>query len=227
MRADTRRVPAVPIREPKGRPFEPNAATQDILDRAAADAHTRLDTRCETIFAFGFYPGSQWALSVSREMIQGQQTFFANPGSYPVDDRGVSYSMAFFSPKHSGAGSFYLMAIKDHDGVPLAGTGTYRLIVPPGAPVTQYWSATAYDRATHALIQNMPRSSRSSQSPDLTAGTDGSTDIYFGPDSPAGKQGNGVPTSRDGGFEVLFRFYGPQPPLFDKTWRLPDITKVT
>lgn len=36
-----------------------------------------------------------------------------------------------------------------------------------------------------------------------------------------------MPTRRDGGFEVLFRFYGPQPPLFDKTWQLPDITKVT
>ena len=27
-------------------------------------------------------------------------------------------------------------------------------------------------------------------------------------------------------FEVLFRLYGPQKPLFDKTWKLPDIEKV-
>jgi len=26
---------------------------------------------------------------------------------------------------------------------------------------------------------------------------------------------------------VLFRFYGPEPPLFDRTWRLPDIEKET
>jgi len=26
---------------------------------------------------------------------------------------------------------------------------------------------------------------------------------------------------------VLFRFYGPQPPLFDKTWQLLDITRLT
>jgi hypothetical protein len=102
----------------------------------------------------------------------------------------------------------------------------YRLTVPPGAPVTQYWSATIYDRATHALIRDMPRSSRSSQSPDLTANADGSTDVYFSPDSPAGEQGNWVPASRGGGFEVLFRFYGPQQSLFDKTWQLPDITKL-
>jgi len=26
---------------------------------------------------------------------------------------------------------------------------------------------------------------------------------------------------------VLFRFYGPEKPLFDKTWQLPDIEKET
>jgi hypothetical protein len=27
-------------------------------------------------------------------------------------------------------------------------------------------------------------------------------------------------------FEVIFRFYSPEKPLFDKTWVLPDIEKV-
>jgi|GEM_PF-4708576 len=42
----------------------------------------------------------------------------------------------------------------------------------------------------------------------------------------AAKESNWIPTSADGGFEVLFRFYGPEKPLFDKTWRLPDIENV-
>jgi len=25
---------------------------------------------------------------------------------------------------------------------------------------------------------------------------------------------------------VLFRFYGPEKPLFDKTWKLPDIERI-
>ncbi len=27
-------------------------------------------------------------------------------------------------------------------------------------------------------------------------------------------------------FEALFRFYGPEKPLFEKTWKLPDIERV-
>ena len=34
------------------------------------------------------------------------------------------------------------------------------------------------------------------------------------------------PTSADGKFEVLFRFYGPEKALFDKSWTMPDIETV-
>jgi hypothetical protein len=99
--------------------------------------------------------------------------------------------------------------------------------VPAKAPVTLYWSATVYDRATHALIRNMPVSSRASNTPGLQSNADGSVDIFFGPKAPAGKESNWVPTSADGKFEVMFRFYGPEKPLFAKTWKLPDIEKIS
>jgi hypothetical protein len=118
------------------------------------------------------------------------------------------------------------MAIKDKEGQPFDGGSAYRLTVPANAPVKQYWSATAYDRATHALIRNLPSSSRSSQTPGLRKNPDGSVDIYFGLKAPPGKESNWVPTSADGKFEVLFRFYGPEKALFDKTWKLPDLEKV-
>jgi len=35
-----------------------------------------------------------------------------------------------------------------------------------------------------------------------------------------------VATSADGGFGVLFRFYGPEKPLFQKAWVLPDIERT-
>jgi len=163
---------------------------------------------------------------MSSELIEGLQTQFSNPDSYPVDGRGVVYTMAFFSPKRSGAGSFYLMAIKDKQGRPFDGGNTYRLGVPANVPVTQYWSATVYDRATHGLIRTLPWSSRSSQTPGIEKNPDGSVDVYFAPEAPTGKESNWVPTKAGGQFEVLFRFYGPEKALFDKTWKLPDIEKI-
>ena len=89
------------------------------------------------------------------------------------------------------------MTIKDKDGQAFDGGNTYRLTVPANAPVNQYWSATVYDRATHALIRDMARAGRSSQSPGLQTNADGSVDIYFGPKAPAGKESNWVPTNAE------------------------------
>ena len=71
----------------------------------------------------------------------------------------------------------------------------------------------------------MQWSSAVSTTPGLQKNADGSVDLYFGPKAPAGKESNWVPTDANGKFEVLFRFYGPQKPLFDKTWKLPDIER--
>jgi hypothetical protein len=209
----------------KGKPFHPDAATQQALNAAAAEAHAWLDLQYETMFE-PYYEGRQWVFPVLPEVIGGMQSQFADPDSYPVAGRGVTYTMAFFSTKHSGIGQYYLMTTRDATGQPFDGAGSYRLTVPANAPVTQYWSATAYDRETHALIRDMPRSGRSSQSPGLQANADGSIDIWFGPAPPEGKEANWVPTRADGRFEVLFRFYGPEKPVFDKTWMLPDIERV-
>src|SRR5262249_41176713 len=173
-----------------------------------------------------YFEGPQWALPVAHDDLDGHATFFARPDVSPVDARGAVYSMAFIGLKQLSTGQFHLMAIKDKDGQPFDGGSTYRLTVPANAPVTQYWSATAYDRATHAFIRHQKWSSRSSQTTGLQINTDGSVDVYFGPKAPAGKQPNWVPTRADGSFEVLFRLYGPEKPLFDKTWKLSDVEKV-
>jgi hypothetical protein len=210
----------------KGKPFNPGPQTRQILDQAATQAHAWLDAKYETVFSPPFYQASHWAVPASADVIEGLQTFFAKPGSYPVDGSGVLYSFAYFSLKHLGAGQFYLMTIRDKNGEPFDGGSTYHLGVEANAPVKLYWSATVYDRATHAFIRNLPRPSRSSLSPDLQRNTDGSVDIWFGPRAAEGKEANWVPTKPGGEFEVLFRFYGPEKPLFDKAWQLPDIEKV-
>src|SRR5262249_46290259 len=153
--------------------------TQEILNEAAREARAWLDAQYEAAFSPPYYEGGQWSVPVSPEVIEGQATFFAKPDAYAIDGRGVLFSFAFFSAKHLGEGQFYLMAIKDREGRPFDGGGTYRLSVPANAPVKLYWSATVYDRATHALIRNQPRSSRSSHTPGLQKNGDGSVDVYF------------------------------------------------
>jgi hypothetical protein len=210
----------------KGKPFNPDAKTRDVLNEAAGEAHAWIEAQYETAFSSPYFENTHWALPVSREVINGQATAYAKPDIYPVDSRGVTFSFIFFSVKHLGAGQFYLMSIKDKDGRFFDGDGSYRLNVPANAPVSLYWSATVYDRATHALIEGLPWSSRSSLTSGLQKNADGSVDIYLGHKAPAGKETNWVPTSANGKFEVLFRLYGPQKALFDKTWVLPDVEKM-
>ena len=108
------------------------------------EAHAWLDWQYEQVFTSPFYENARWVLPVSPELVDATSTGYANPDSYPVDARGVSYSFAYFSPKRMGAGQFYLMTIKDTDGNAFDGATTYRLHVPANVPVHLYWSATAY-----------------------------------------------------------------------------------
>jgi hypothetical protein len=208
----------------KGKAFQPDSDTRTTLSDAMSEAHDWLDCQYEQVFTPAFYEDARWALPVSPELVDAISTGYANPDSYPVDERGVAYSIGFFSPKRLGTGQFYLMTIKDTNGNALDGAATYELHVPANVPVHLYWSATAYDRATHTLIRDMPWASRSSNTAGLHTNPDGCVDLDFGPRPLNDQQTNWIPTKPDGQFEVLFRFYGPDKPLFDKTWKLRDIT---
>lgn len=211
----------------KGVPFTPDDKTRRIFNLAAHEAHTWLVNRLETsYFPPPYFDGGHWHVPAAAEVVEGLASNFADPGTYPVDNRAVTYTMGYFSAKHFGAEQFYLMAIKDGKGNRLDGGSMYRLHVPASAPVHQYWSAPAYDGVTHALIRNTPCSSQASTSAGLATNADGSVDIYFGPAAPDGGASNWVPTKACNAFEVIFRFYGPDQPLFDKTWKLPDIHRV-
>jgi hypothetical protein len=209
----------------KDKPFAPDAKTQSALESAAREAGALLQSRYDGMF-HPYFDISRWALPALPDYLKASQNGFTDPNAYPFDSRGLAFTFAFFTPKHLGVGQFYLMTIKDKDGRTFDGSKSYRLDVPANVPVTQYWSATVYDRGTHALIREMPRSGRGSQSPGLQANPNGTISLYFGPRAPVGKDANWVPTNPNGQFEVLFRFYGPGPALSDKTWRLPDIEEV-
>lgn len=57
----------------------------------------------------------------------------------------------------------------------------------------------------------------------LQENDDDSVDVFFGPKAPAGKESNWIYTKPGARWVSLFRFYGPDKALLDKTWVLPDI----
>lgn len=209
----------------KGQPFDPDTSMEQLLDSAIHEANAWLDEDIETVFP-KYYAGEQWFFPAVGGVIKGQSNFYADTNEYPISARAVTYTMGFIGIKHLGAGQYYLYAIHDKDGQPLVSANTYQLNMPANTPVRQYWSATLYDRKTHALIHHSKNYSISSQTAGLQSNPDGSVDLYFGPAAPAGKSSNWVDTGPSENFEVLMRFYAPEKPLFDKTWKLPDIGRL-
>lgn len=210
----------------KGKPFQPDERTKEILTAAILVAHEWLDKKYEKLFTLPFYEGTHWTLPAYPDLVKDLVTNYQLPDIYPVDSRAVSYSIAYFSAKHLGAGQYYLMTPMDKNNQSFDGSQLYSLHLPPNVPVKLYWSVTAYDRQTHALIQGMKYSSRASTTPGLQKNPDGSVDIYFGAKAPAGKESNWTPTDPQRQFELLARFYGPEKEFFEKVWKMPDVEEV-
>lgn len=209
----------------KGKPFKPDTQTRLLLDAAVVEAKAWLDARYEQGWA-SFFEGTHWRPGGVPELANAVSSHYADPNAYPTDLRGVIYTLGYIAIKRLGTGQFYLLTPKDKDGENLDGAQNYKLTVPANAPVDQYWSVTVYDRQTHGLVRNMDRASRASNAAEVQKNPDGSVDIYFGPEAPAGKESNWVPTDPLREFELMFRAYGPKKEFFDKAWVLPDAEKV-
>ncbi|UVF21622.1 DUF1254 domain-containing protein [Microvirga terrae] len=209
----------------KGKPFKPSPEMRIMLDAAAVEAKAYLEAKYEAGWP-SFYEQTYWRPAAIPELARALSANFAESDAYPTDARGMIYTLGYVGIKRLGTGQFYLLTIKDKNGEPFDGAQTYKLTVPPNAPVDQYWSVTVYDRQTHGLVRNMDRGSRASNAAEVRKNTDGSVDVYFGPRAPAGKETNWVPTDPNRDFELMFRAYAPKKEFFDKAWKLPDVEKV-
>lgn len=208
----------------RGKAFSPDARTKEILTASVKAAREYLEFQYQS--SVPFYKDKHWLFPVEHDYAENIKANYNVADSYPVDNRGLLYMIIFFSAKHIGESQHYLLQIADKDGNALEGNSNYKLHVPANVPVKQYWSVTVYNRENHTLIPHMKWPGRSSQTPGLKTNSDGSVDIYFGPNPPASGESNWVPTDAKGRFEVLARFYGPKPNLYDQTWKLNDLEKV-
>lgn len=207
----------------KGRPFAPDQATQALLAEAAGKARAAFIAKLPGD-GTQYWPDRQWR---TPSTVGAQSGFtFVTDGKLDVEERGRTYFLACAPPKHPGKASFYLLAYVDSAGQPLAGGKTYRLHVPAQVPAAQFWAATVYDAETAAFIRESPRVEVSSYDPALRKNADGSVDLYFGPQAPAGHESNWAYTAAGKPWFTIFRLYGPQPPLFNMKWQLADIEAI-
>ena len=148
------------------------------------------------------------------------------PGYLDVDGRGAGYYGFYTSFKHLGAATFYLMTGKDKTGQFLDGGKNYKLSLPKDVPAEHFWSVIAYNSEDGAWYKNQPKAGVASSDKGVKVNADGTIDIFFGPKAKAGQEANSVPTTPDTNYWLYFRFYGPKPAVFTKTWQLPDLVEV-
>jgi len=212
----------------KGQPFSPDAATRDLLDKAARTAsrmgHAIGYEGMPMIPGFRYYPDRHWI-----NPFPGNADFTADSFNN-VDARTGFFTYAFSaSPgmaiKMENIGAKYPAAYVDSDGDFLRGEEAYVLHLPMGIPAAIFWSVTLYDPLTASELDNgQPFPSINTMDKPST-NADGSIDIYFGPKSPSeGK--NYIETLSGKGWFTLLRLYGPKKAFFDQTWKPDDIKKV-
>jgi hypothetical protein len=229
-----------------GKPFEPDDRMRKILEEAAVVGNAT--ARTVTFAArpeegFTFYPNSQWE---SALFVGGYQFLDPPPeitadgpvpaapsdGARKLDSRTNFFYMATGTTpamcmRLTGIGSQYIYAMRDSEGTFFDGGRSYRLTLPADIPQSRFWSVILYDRQTRSMLQtdqHLP--DLGSQTGTVETNPDGSTDIYFGPTAPEGKENNWLQTVPGKGWWTILRLYNPLQPFFDKTWRPSEIEPV-
>ena len=214
----------------KGQPFTPDARMEEILNDAAAIGNTAARAisfapRDPGLYTYG--PGSGWC----KPIIDGDTTYTRH-GARSLEGRVfyhfgyicVSPAMATTVP---GKGSDYSMGMVDSKKLPLDGSKTYRLHLPPDIPVKDFWALTMYDTQTRCQLQTDQQfPTLDSYGKGMKVNADGSIDIYFGPEAPAGQASNWLQTIAGKGWFVALRMYGPLQPWIDQTWRPGELELI-
>jgi hypothetical protein len=213
----------------KGKPFAPDARMTRILSEAAvvgtaAQRSIIWRNRNENVV---IWPGSKsWEIGFA-----GGSHAFDHDGVRLINERTrFHYYATGITPvmvkPPVGAGSQYVIGLRDNEGKILDGTHTYKLHVPPNVPAKRFWEITVYDNQTRCMLQTDQRlPGVTSQDADIFQNPDGSYDVYFGPEKPAGAR-NWIQTIPGKGWNMLWRIYGPTQVWYDRKWRPSEIEVV-
>jgi hypothetical protein len=215
----------------QGKPFAPDARMKVILERAAKAGRDQMlvagfaSSRPDRIV----WRDRNWEWAALRY----ENGDFETPTGIDVEARDRWFSQAIaVSPKMflrtAGAGSLYWLGLRDKDGAYLDGGKSYKLSVPQPVPQKLFWSVTVYDSGTRSQIQtDQDKAALRSLVELKDVATTGTTDLYFGPSAPAGKESQWIKTNPGKGWFVYLRLYGPEGPAFDGSWRPGDFEEVS
>jgi len=225
----------------KGQPFNPDANTRSVLEKAARTGYkmSRVIGFEGTVAgrSFRVYPDRRWLNPVADGTPD-------NPGG-PFDlawrRKADGYTdletrIWFFTDYYSispgmlsqipGKGAKYMIAFTDSTGAPLSGGSSYRLNLPPNIPAGNFWSVTLYEAENASgLASGRPFPSLGSRDKP-TQNSDDSTDVFFGPKAPAGKEANWLETVPGKGYFAILRLYGPTEAAIDKSWKPSDVEPI-
>jgi len=225
----------------KGQPFEPDAATRAILDKAAKTGYkmSRVIGFEEVVNNrdFRVYPDRRWINPIADGTPENPGGPFdlswrRTAGGYLDLDTRIWFFTNYYSispgmmSRIPGKGAKYMIAFTDSKGVPLSGGASYRVKLPANIPAANFWSLTLYEAENASGLANgHPFPSLGSRDKPAQ-NADGSTDLYLGPKAPEGKQGNWLATVPGKGYFAILRLYSPTEAAINKSWKPGDIERA-
>ena len=214
----------------KGKPFAPDARMKKVFTDAAA-----IGNAAARAISYSPRNPGQFVYEGNKTWVMGyanKETTYTHNGARDLEGR-VFFHFGYIcvSPAMAvsiaGGGSDYAMAAIDSKGNVLDGSKTYKLNVPANPPVNDFWAVTMYDTQTRSQLQTDQQfPTLGSQDEGVETNADGSLDIYFAPEAPAGHEKNWLQTIPGKSWFIAFRLYGPLQAWIDQTWRLEDIELV-
>jgi hypothetical protein len=206
----------------KGKAFKPDDKSKKILDLAARTA-----TRYGHTLAYEsprYYKDRQWT-----NPFPGGSAEFADKTFNQVDQRTAFFTYAYstspgMAVNMENVGAKYPNTFRDADGAFLDGANSYKLNLPKNIPAALFWSVTLYDPVTGSGLDNGQPFPSLNAMDKPARNADGSTDIYFGPESP-GEGKNWLRTVPGNGFFLALRLYGPKKAFFNQSWKPGDLVK--
>lgn len=217
----------VPLGIQKDKPFAPDERQKKILKEGARVGELFAQANAFNSRTPGsqYRPDAHWRYVILFDPSQEKKYYTE------VDERADYFYEAVTTSKGMvtkvpGVGQAYLGAYTDRNGLVLDGSRNYVVHVPPNPPAKLFWSLTVYETDQRVLVDNGKGIADKSSRQDLLRNTDGSVDIYVGPDAPAVKEKNWIPSNPGKAWFAYFRLYGPLQPYFDGAFALPDFELV-